>query len=238
MAETPGAGAQREFVDQILRGHVEPEASDLPTAATVVLVRDGERGPEVLLMLRPERTSFSGAWVFPGGKVEDIDAAADDDATARNAAARETAEEVGLVVAPDALVHFATFVPPPALPLRIRTWFFAAAAPAGSLVLHAGEVVSGEWMRPEDMLRLHAAGDATLYPPTYITLAWLSGASAAAALLERLVSDGPAEYRTRVTKQADGLLFHWDPDDGTDAAAVRHRLDTTALPWSYSGRPS
>jgi len=40
-------------------------------AATVVLLRDGERGVEVLLAERPrDRGSFAGAWVFPGGAVE------------------------------------------------------------------------------------------------------------------------------------------------------------------------
>ena len=40
-------------------------------AATVVVLRDAERGPEVLLLRRAERGDHnSGAWVFPGGLVD------------------------------------------------------------------------------------------------------------------------------------------------------------------------
>lgn len=44
-------------------------------AATVVVVRDAERGPEVLLVQRHRATAFmGGAFVFPGGRVEAGDA--------------------------------------------------------------------------------------------------------------------------------------------------------------------
>jgi len=40
-------------------------------AATVVLLRDAEGGPEALLLRRHRRSGFAaGAWVFPGGMVE------------------------------------------------------------------------------------------------------------------------------------------------------------------------
>jgi len=43
-------------------------------AATVVLVREGEGGPEVFLTRRPETMSFLGGFVvFPGGRVDTID---------------------------------------------------------------------------------------------------------------------------------------------------------------------
>lgn len=42
-------------------------------SATVVLLRDGPQGPEVLLGLRPERASFGASYVFPGGVLEDAD---------------------------------------------------------------------------------------------------------------------------------------------------------------------
>lgn len=47
-------------------------------AASVVLVRDGPQGLEVLLLRRHERARvLGGVYVFPGGKVESEDAAAD-----------------------------------------------------------------------------------------------------------------------------------------------------------------
>lgn len=46
-------------------------------AATVVVAREGDAGPEVLLVRRPARSSFAAhAWVFPGGRVDEEDAAA------------------------------------------------------------------------------------------------------------------------------------------------------------------
>lgn len=45
-------------------------------AATIVLLRDGPAGMEVLLMRRSRRAGFvPGAWVFPGGRVDRSDAA-------------------------------------------------------------------------------------------------------------------------------------------------------------------
>src|SRR5690348_4693324 len=49
-------------------------------AATVVLVRDGERGLEVLLAKRSSTLEFhGGAWVFPGGRIDPEDYADDPD---------------------------------------------------------------------------------------------------------------------------------------------------------------
>ena len=43
-------------------------------AATVVLLRDGEAGIEVLLGRRSSRLDFhGGAWVFPGGRIDPED---------------------------------------------------------------------------------------------------------------------------------------------------------------------
>ena len=80
-------------------------------AATVVILRDGREGIEVFMVVRHHEIDFaSGALVFPGGKVDaqDADAAwgelAPSAASAPDrafmvAAARETFEEAGLVLA-------------------------------------------------------------------------------------------------------------------------------------------
>jgi glyoxylase-like metal-dependent hydrolase (beta-lactamase superfamily II)/8-oxo-dGTP pyrophosphatase MutT (NUDIX family) len=90
-------------------------------AATLVVVRDGAQGIEVLLLLRAERGDHnSGAWVFPGGLVDAADREAHawchgcDDAAASErlgvavggldfhvAAIRECFEECGLLFAVD-----------------------------------------------------------------------------------------------------------------------------------------
>ena len=60
------------FADKV-RGGRFTAASPRP-ASTVLLVRDSADGPEVLLMRRHGRSGFAaGAWVFPGGVVDDGD---------------------------------------------------------------------------------------------------------------------------------------------------------------------
>jgi len=71
-------------------------------AATVVVVRDGAAGPEVLLLQRAERGDHnSGAWVFPGGLVDAADRALGERAFV-HAALRECFEECGILLARDA----------------------------------------------------------------------------------------------------------------------------------------
>ena len=52
------------------------EASPRPIqpAATVLLVRDSNQGPELFMLERPARGAFPGLHVFPGGKVDSEDA--------------------------------------------------------------------------------------------------------------------------------------------------------------------
>src|SRR5690349_19330503 len=64
-------------------------------AATVIVLRGGGDGLEVLLAQRnPEARFMGGAWVFPGGAVDAADG--DDDRAHRAAAVREMAEEAGM----------------------------------------------------------------------------------------------------------------------------------------------
>jgi 8-oxo-dGTP pyrophosphatase MutT (NUDIX family) len=60
------------FLDTLLDGVITP-AVPRP-AATAALLRDGPDGPEVLLLKRARSTGFiPGAWVFPGGRVDEED---------------------------------------------------------------------------------------------------------------------------------------------------------------------
>jgi 8-oxo-dGTP pyrophosphatase MutT (NUDIX family) len=53
---------------------VSQAASQARPAATVIILRDGKQGPEVLLLKRSQQAGFfPNAWVFPGGRVEEDD---------------------------------------------------------------------------------------------------------------------------------------------------------------------
>jgi 8-oxo-dGTP pyrophosphatase MutT (NUDIX family) len=109
-------------------------------AATLIVVRDTPDGPPELLMVeRAEGMAFAGgAWVFPGGRIDQSDAALADRlgvAPAAVAAIRETVEEtavpVGLSPVPDEHV---------ALDLQgalIRDQDFAGLLEAAGLILDA-----------------------------------------------------------------------------------------------------
>lgn len=238
-------------MDSDLESLTDPAATG--SAATVVLLRDGERGLEVLLAERPrDRGSFAGAWVFPGGAVDEADAAGDPidgiDA-ARRAAARETLEEVGLVIDPAELVPFSHWTPPANSPKQLTTTFFAVRMPDGELRLAPDEVTAAEWLRPVDALDRHTAGSMTLWPPTWVTLHGLAQAASVEEALDELRSGEVRPYVARVADGGSTILWQEDdeyadaeqlrerepavPDDAPDAEGNRHRLVMDRLPWVY-----
>ena len=142
-------------------------------AATVVLVRPGADGLEVLLTRRPDAMSFAGGLhVFPGGRVESTDA------DHRAAAIRETREEVGVVLAETAeLVEVARWVTPRAYPRRFDARFFVAELPVGAVVSgDPGEVASHVWLTPRAALAAMARGEIAMWPPTSTALQLLERA--------------------------------------------------------------
>lgn len=130
-------------------------------SATVVLVRDAPT-LEVLLVQRHSNIGFhGGAWVFPGGKIDDADRQAvprgGDPAkdvlnAARLCAVREVREEVGLELAPEDLVLLSQWVTPAARPKRYATWFFAAKAPEQPVQVDGQEIVAAKWAAPRQVV--------------------------------------------------------------------------------------
>ncbi len=237
----PGAGAP---------GWLRPAGAGDPVAparaaATVVLLRDGAGGPEVLMLRRTSSVAFGGLWVFPGGAVDPQDAdparPGDELAAARRAAVREAAEEAGLPVAADGLVATALWEPPPEAPRRYRTWFFVAPAPAGDVVVDGGEIDHHAWLAPADALARQQVGEIELAPPTWMTLWRLAADSGSAAgsaqALVDLASRRPAEqFRTHIAREGERMAALWEGDaayDGSplDAPGPRRRLWTGPGAW-------
>jgi 8-oxo-dGTP pyrophosphatase MutT (NUDIX family) len=141
---------------------------DARPAASVILLRDTDEGPEVLLLQRnPDARFMGGAWVFPGGSVH-----ADDEREGVpgpvGAAMRETEEEAGLTIAgPGELVPFSRWITPAQVTIRFDTWFFVARAPDGAEVrVDDEEVVAARWLRPQAALDAGARDELALVFPT------------------------------------------------------------------------
>jgi 8-oxo-dGTP pyrophosphatase MutT (NUDIX family) len=199
---------------------------DLPPplpAATVVVVREGAAGPEVLLLKRSSVGVFADMWVFPGGRVDDDDPGDDELARARAAAVREAEEEVGLALDPAELVPFSHWTPPAVLPKRYTTWFFVAPWGGDDVEVDGHEIVGHEWM-PAAMALETAR---PLAPPTYVTLHQLAEYPSIAEL-----AANPPEVERFVTRpSSDGAVpvMLWHGDAGYESAdasveGARHRM--------------
>ncbi len=201
-------------------------------AATVVLLRDGADGPEVLMLRKNSKIAFGGMWVFPGGRIDAADYPPDGDkeAGARNAAAREAREEAGVDVDPAHFVWFAHWTPPPSTPVRFATWFFAARGDDQMVVIDDGEIKDHQWIRPTDALAKHDAGEIDLVPPTWVTLYHVSRYQPVDALLGHFRARTARFYETRAVKRSDGIrVALWAGDAGyedwdADRTGPRHRL--------------
>ncbi|MBD8042736.1 NUDIX domain-containing protein [Arthrobacter sp. Sa2BUA2] len=229
------------------------------TAATVVLLRDGTAGLEVLLLERPRHTgTFAGAWVFPGGRVDpqDYEAAgyappagaagppdpSRDLAAARVAGARETAEETGLLLPPDSLTDLSCWIPPLQAPKRLKTWFFLAAHPGGEVRLNPGELIDSAWLTPAAALARHREGKMLLVAPTFVTLTLLQQDADVASALARAAT-GPVEtFSSRLLGgyEPDAVIaWHGDPEypdaalAGRPGEGARHRLTMRGSDWRY-----
>jgi 8-oxo-dGTP pyrophosphatase MutT (NUDIX family) len=168
-------------------------------AATILLLRDGRAGLEVLLVARAREVDFaSGALVFPGGRVDPEDHALADAADPlgpfRIAAIREAWEECGLLVArrgetrgqgafaahlaarglapdPGALRPFAHWITPAHSPKRFDTHFFLARAPEGQAPVHDGrEAVEALFLPPAQAVAEAEEGRRTLVFATRLNL--------------------------------------------------------------------
>lgn len=218
----------------------DPMTEDAPTpAATVVPLRDGQGGLEVLLLRRSSRGAFGGMWVFPGGQVDPADLAgggADpgfaEVSAARRAAVREAREEAALELDEQRLVTLSFWLPPPETPRRFATWFFLApAADQPSVVVDRSEIHDHRWMGPIEAIEARNAGEIELVPPTFTTLWWLSGHRSVGDALAAASAGAPQRFQTRMASSPDRevLAALWAGDAGyadgdLDRPGPRRRL--------------
>src|SRR4029450_1554569 len=210
----------------------------LVDAATVVLVRDGDRGLECLMLRKTKGQSFGGLWVFPGGRVEPGDGDGFDGA--RQAAVREGPEETGPSLDATELLPSAHWFPPPEAPRRFAPWFFLAALPAGAaeVIVDGGEIGDHVWTTPSAALERHRAGEIKMVPPTWVTLHRLVDLADAAAALADAQDRDLEHFSTHMIDDDGVLVAVWAPDAGYDsgdltAPGPRHRLVMDPAGWRY-----
>lgn len=212
-------------------------------SATVVLFRERGVDGEILLVQRSGRLDFhGGAWVFPGGRVDDdeaAEAAGDIFVAARAAAVREVMEETGLHVAPNALVALSRWTTPVQAPKRFLTWFFLAPVGGDAQVRVDGrEIVASRWVSPAAAIAEHRAGALDIPPPTFVTLTRLAGAHSLSEHHRWQAAREPDIFEPKVVLVEKGFFSLYAGDAGFEegdisAPGPRHRLYSTESGWHY-----
>lgn len=221
---------------------VEPETVPIKPAATVIPLRDGPAGLEVLVLRRDTNLAFhGGSWVFPGGRVDDDELAKhpdDDLASARAAAVREAHEEAGLVIEPDDLITLSHWTTPLGRNRRFATWFFVVAAPESEVVIDDGEIREFEWHTLDDAIGGCEAGEIMLAGPTYVSLLRLRHAATVADALAFAAGRDDDVFLPRLLKTDSGTFSVYQGDPAYEAGDVnaegpRHRMHMLERGYRY-----
>lgn len=175
-------------------------SEEIRQAASLIGVRDGSDGPEVLVIERTLDHRFLPGYIaFPGGAVDPADGPlaerwfGDAEEASRAAAVRELIEEVGLAVtrekvlgvdrerplarvdqAPPPVSHLpevARWVAPERVPVRFDARYFAARMDGATDPAPDGvEAAKAWWASPRDLMQGWESEDLLLYWPTHFTM--------------------------------------------------------------------
>ena len=220
-----------------------PPRVEAKPAASVVLLRPSDRGPEILYLRRNPALAFHGGyWVFPGGRIDDTDywpdAPKDQTRAARRAAIREASEEAGVTVEEDSLEFAVHWTTPEARPIRFSTWFFVAPASEDTVHVDGGEIHDHRWLRPDEALRLHREGKILLAAPTFALTTRLGVFTTVDTALAAVAAWSPEHLLGRSHDVPDGkvAVYAGDvayDDGGLDKPGPHHRLWMLASGWRY-----
>ena len=178
-------------------------------AATVVLVDDSTNGVRVWMMQRASTMAFAaGAWVFPGGRLEEHDRVPD---PVRAAAVREVEEETGLRLDPEELRPWMRWTTPPGHPRRYDTHFFVAPAAGRQPGNPSTEAEIARWWAPADLLD---SGE-TLFPPTRAVLLELADHSTWESVRSATVGRVIAGFTPRIEERDGTFRFTYPDETGT-----------------------
>lgn len=216
------------------------DPSPLIPAATVILLRDGASGPEVLMLRRNKSLkAFGGVWVFPGGRVDAADAPGADEITrARATAVRETSEETGLDISGEDFAVLSKWIPPVQEKRRFATWFFVARAPDMDVVIDDGEIHDFRWIGVKEAVELTPNAEMRIMPPTYVSLHSLMSFPDVETAIDGVHALEPELFETRFTQAEGGFMTLWPGDCAYDSldlsmSGQKRRLFAGAEHWDY-----
>lgn len=212
---------------------------DLPLAdrngavlsATILLVRDGHSGLEILLLKRNSNAkNMADVWMFPGGKIDDEDVGSTELERAASGGLRELREEANVTLGLDSLTTFSHWLTPEGQKRRFATWFFIATLPESATVKVDGEeMVEAVWMSPSDAVSEHRAGSLRLPPPTVVSLLDVSQSDTVAEAIASASSrTAPYFYPKILVDNSDDIVMLYPGDAGyesgdREAEGARHR---------------
>jgi 8-oxo-dGTP pyrophosphatase MutT (NUDIX family) len=224
----PEGSDRADVADSASRGPdvSDPDAVPVKPAVSVLMLRDGDDGLEVFIQHRVKTMDFAaGVVVFPGGRVDPIDAQtartmfvpdpsvhtsawsqstiaeeADGWRVLLATAVREVQEETGAVLDPAGLIPWANWVTPKGRSKRFDTYFYVIAASALATAHHqTTEAHTSEWRSVTGILAAEGAGTLKLMRPTFVLLRDLSTFSSVAEVVaaERIIDPVRPEFPSK-----------------------------------------
>ena len=193
-------------------------SEEIRQAASLIGVRDGSDGPEVLVIERTLDHRFLPGYVaFPGGAVDRSDSSlaerwfGDAKEASRAAAVRELVEEVGLAVTSQAIVdvsrdrplarihdappsiarlpEVARWIAPEQVPVRFDARYYAARMDEAADPRADGvEAAKAWWASPGSLLSAWGSGEVLFYWPTHFTMSALADCRDAEEVLRLQIS--------------------------------------------------
>ena len=222
-------------------------STSIRLAGTAVILRDGPEGLETLLLRRNAKLAFAGgAWVFPGGAIDqsELEVASSEEQAARTATVREVHEECGLTVTEDSLIHFCNWTTPIGERRRFATWFFATRAIQHSedILIDGSEIHEFQWISLHKSMELYHLGELMLMPPTYLALSLISHCEDAEGACHMLAARNPFEVTPKLCKLDGQMVCLYPGDAGYQVndpvlPGARHRTVFTpkGMEYAHSG---